>query len=80
MLTSKCVLAYREQFDTYDCAFAEPSCNIMVVDPDTGKYHISPYNETDEEFMDRLERSKREHRNLFFEEWDEFIMKPGVLY
>ena len=30
--------------------------------------------------MDRLERSKRENRNLFFEEWDEFIMIPGVLY
>lgn len=52
----------------------------MVLNPDTGKYYISPYNETEEEFMDRLERSKRENRNLFFEEWDEFIMIPGVLY
>ena len=80
MLTSKCVWAYRVQFGTKKCMFAEPSCNIMVVNPDTGKTHISPHNETDEEFMDRLERSKCEHRNLFFEEWDEFIMKPGVLY
>lgn len=60
--------------------FAEPSSNIMVLNPDTGKYYISPYNETEEEFMDRLERSKRENRTLFFEEWDEFIMIPGVLY
>lgn len=80
MLTSKCVWAYREQFGTNECAFAEPSCSIMVLNPDTMKYHISPYNETEEEFMDRLERSKRENRNLFFEEWDEFIMIPGVMY
>lgn len=80
MLTSKCVWAYREQFDTKKCVFAEPSSHIMVLNPDTGKYYISPYNETEEECMDRLERSKRENRNLFFEEWDEFIMIPGVLY
>lgn len=80
MLTSKCVWAYREQFDTNKCMFAEPGNEIMVINPDTGKYHISPYNETEEEFMDRLERSKRENRNLYFEEWDEFIMLPGVMY
>ena len=80
MLTSKCVWAYREQFHTNGCAFAEPSNNIMVVDPDTGKTLISPKDETEKEFMDRLDRSKREHRNLFFEEWEEFVMKPDVLY
>lgn len=80
MLTSKCVWAYREQFGTKKCAFAEPGSQIMIFNPDTGKYHISPFDETEEEFKDRLERSKRENRNLFFEEWDEDIMIPGVLY
>ena len=80
MLTSKCIWAYREQFVDSECAFAEPSSNIFAVDPDTRKTYISSGYETDEEFFDRLERSKREHRNLFFEEWDEFVMQPGVLY
>ena len=80
MLTSKCVWAYRAEFNTNDSAFVEPSNNIMVVDPATGKAHISPNSETEKECMERLNRSKREHRNLFFEEWEEFVTKPGVLY
>lgn len=80
MLTSKCIWSYRKQFCTNDCTFAEPGNNVMIIDPDTGKTHISPDSETEKDFMDRLDRSKREHRNLFFEEWEEFAMKPGVIY
>ena len=80
MLSGKSVYAYREQFDTDDCAFAEPSNNIMVTNPANGKTYISPNAETDESFMNRLERCKIEQRNLFFEEWEEFVMKPDVVY
>ena len=80
MLSSECIWAYREQFGDSECAFAEPSSNIFVVNPDTGIAYISSGYETDEEFFNRLERCKQEHRNLFFEEWDEFVIEPGVLY
>lgn len=31
---------------------------------------IAPDDETEEKFFDRIERSKKSGRNLFFEEWE----------
>jgi hypothetical protein len=78
-LSVKCILAYRDQFDD-NCFFAEPSDLIMVEDPQTKKYYISTYTETEEEFMDRLKRSQEAQRNLFFEEWEEHRIVPGMMY
>ncbi len=80
MLTEKNVYEYRKYFDTDNCAFAEPGNQIMIFNKKTSTYHISPPEETNEIFMDRLKRCEEEQRNLFFEEWEEFVMKPGVLY
>lgn len=80
MLTEKSLEAYREQFHTNGCMFAEPGCNLMVKDAATGKAYISPCDETDEIFADRLERCKLENRNLFFKEWKELVYEPGIMY
>ncbi|MBE6826592.1 MAG: hypothetical protein E7511_06890 [Ruminococcus sp.] len=79
MLTEKSVYAYRVFFNTNDCAFAEPG-NQIVVSDENGKTYISPFTETDEQFTDRLERCQQTGHNLFFEEWDEFEYKKGMIY
>jgi hypothetical protein len=73
-------MAYREQFKDNNCAFAEPGNRIMVINPENGKTYISPFEESESDFMGRIERSKQECRNLFFEEWEEDVLIPGVLY
>lgn len=80
MLTEKNVYAYRKYFDTDNCAFAEPGNQIMVLNEETNIYHVSPPDETDEIFMDRLERCKKENKNLFFDEWNELIYEEKCLY
>lgn len=80
MLSSKSVLAYREQFGNRSCMFAEPSSRIMITDERSGASFISPANETDESFSDRLERSKTAGVNLFYEEWEPLKLEDGVLY
>ena len=80
MLTSKSLWEYRRQFNTNKCFFAEPGNQIMILDEETDNYHISPFDETDEIFMDRLERCKKEQQNLFFKEWETFSYKEGCLY
>lgn len=73
------ILKYRQQYPEDQCAWMEPSNFVFV---DNGKrVLLSPREETDEIFLDRLERSKACGRNLFFEEWiDEFNPEPGVQY
>lgn len=79
MLTEKSVYAYRSFFNTNDCAFAEPG-NQIVVSDENGKTYISPFDETDEQFSDRLERCQQTGHNLFFEEWKEFECEKGMIY
>ena len=48
-----------------------------------GKEYVMPYDETEESFIDRIERSKQAGRNLFFEEWEEakpYDTSPGMRY
>ncbi len=56
---------------------------LVTTNPETGKTYICPMLETDEVFLDRIERSKQAGRNLFFEEWPEakpFVHDPEKLY
>ncbi|MBP1545190.1 MAG: hypothetical protein J6A37_01150 [Oscillospiraceae bacterium] len=80
MLTSNCIDEYRNFFDTTLCAFCEPSDKIMVFCEETHTWYISPTNETDEMFKDRINRCKEEKRNLFFEEWEIFNPNVDVIY
>lgn len=80
MLTSKSLWEYRKQFDTNKCVFAEPGNQIMVLNETTNTYYVSPPDETDEIFMNRLERCKKENKNLFFDEWNTLVYEEKCLY
>ncbi len=80
MITSDCILKYQEQFNTYQCAYYEPSTPPLVfIEDSNGKAYIQPENETDEIFLDRLERSITAGENLFFKEWDKLNDLPSDL-
>ena len=61
-----------------DKSALHPNGCLRVDDLKNGRTYIAPDNETEERFLDRLERSKKEGRNLFFIEWHEQKHKKGV--
>ncbi len=77
MLTSKSVFAYRKQFPDDNCFFSEPGSGILIENKEEA--FISPFDETDEVFFDRLVRSKEIGRNLFYEEWNTFEYAPDCI-
>lgn len=80
MIHEESMYKYREQYPEEECFFWEPSCNLCIVNAD-GEERLSPTYETDEEFLDRLERSKQAGRNLFYEEWTTVPeYRPGAKY
>lgn len=77
----KCYDEYKKIYKhPHVCGFLEPSDDFSVSNEDTEKTYIMPENETLEAFLDRIERSKKAGKNLFYEEWEEFHYKEGVLY
>ena len=81
MITSTaCITKYRELFPEDGCAFSEPGPGVFILMHSSGKCLISPFFETNDEFIDRLERCKAENRNLFYEEWSEFSCEDGKIY
>ena len=71
MLNSICIFKYREHFPEDHCFFSEPGPGIIIENTER-KSFISPSGETDDIFLERLNRSKIANRNLFYEEWSEF--------
>lgn len=77
------ILKYREQFGTDNCAYIEPdSFSRIFVEDSNGIPYIQPKEETDEVFLDRIERSKQAGENLFFKEWEKSTEgnNPNVFY
>ena len=80
MLTEKSVFSYRKQFPNDDCFFSEPGPGVIVRNKETSSSYISPMNETDEAFTERLERSKKASHNYFYDEWKKFSYKKNAVY
>lgn len=71
-------------FEIYKSSGLEGKCHytfgggIPMIDfPDDGDY-VGPLDETDEIFLDRIERSKQVGRNLFKEEWKLDPISRGI--
>ena len=78
IISKESIKAYRKQFTDSACGYSIPNGCLRVGDLKNGRTYIAPDNETEELFLDRLERSKKEGRNLFFIEWHEQKHKKGV--
>lgn len=79
MLTDTCIEKYREQYPLDDCFYGEPN-DLIMISNDENVTVIQPIDETEAVFLDRLERSKKAGKNLFFEEWNRFEYEEGMLY
>lgn len=81
MISSKSIDLYRRQYPEDEIINVIPSCFCSISNADRTMHVREPYDgEADEIFLDRLERSKKAGKNLFFEEWEEEKIKEGVLY
>ena len=78
ILSEKCLNLYREQYPDDYCGFQMPTGMFMIESEDT--CYIQPETETDETFMDRIDRSRNQGRNLFYEEWETFEYDDDTEY
>lgn len=79
MISYSCILKYREAYPDDYCAYGEPSDNVLICN-NADISVVSPPDETDEAFMDRLSRSKKSGENLFYKEWERFEYEEGKKY
>lgn len=78
MIHPDSILKYHEAFPEDACGYAVPSSLVAIDSHVDQRTFISPIDEDDETFIDRIERSKEAGRNLFYEEWEEEEMEEGV--
>lgn len=69
MLGISCITAYVKQYPADTCGIDEEGGRIVIEAASGARAVQEPEGETGEAFMDRLNRSRMQHRNLFFEEW-----------
>lgn len=65
---------YMETFKCLGIFFEEPSGTVPLLNGNDGAKCYSLENETPESIHERIERSKKAGRNLFFEELPEYTM------
>ena len=73
MVNESLIEDYREAFNGAPIGFEEPNGELTVSDCEHDKMYVAPAGETDESFLDRINRSKESGRNLFFEEWPIYV-------
>lgn len=78
MISYESIKQYRKAFPNDRCAYHEPGYGeVFVTNGETGTSYISPLNETDDAFLDRLRRSIEQNTNLFYAEWRPLVYKQG---
>ena len=70
MKLEECARKYVDQYPDDGCGFSTTS-GQMIIEGDGGLY-VQPLSETEEVFLERLNRSRKSNRNLFYEEWIKF--------
>ncbi len=71
-ISDKCIDAYREQYPDDDCGIDECFGDVIICRAEDDVCFYNPKREDDEIFMDRLRRSQRLGKNLFYQEWKIF--------
>ena len=78
MLSEECMNEYRKQYPDEMCIYSASSGRMMIGNGE--KAVFEPIGESDEVFFNRLERSIKFNKNLFYEEWEPFDYKEGCYY
>lgn len=72
-MSESIICAYEEAFPNSKVCFLMPSGDLSVVDFSSDREYRMPEDESEETFMDRIRRSQEQGRNLFFEEWPQYV-------
>ena len=81
MISYENIKRYRNAFPKDSCAYDAASYGeVIVTNGETGESFKSDLNETDEVFLDRLQRSIEQKTNLFYIEWQPNAYKQDCLY
>lgn len=81
MVSIDSIKKYRKVFNTDSCGYNEPGYGeVIVTDDEHHVSYIGTRKETDEEFLDRIERSLKAGRNLFYEEYQKLVYEEGWIY
>ena len=78
MLTQKCFEAYAASGLDGSLGVLMPNGDSVIFEDDTT--YVPESNETEEQILDRIERSKKAGRNLFKEEWELWEPDPNLDY
>ncbi len=70
---------YNKLYPDDDMKFGIPDGVLLKRNNDESLFY-GDENESDEVFLDRLERSKKAGKNLFYEEWEPFEYEDDVDY
>lgn len=68
----KCLKEYFKQYPKDRGGIDECADEIIIDSKKLKQSFIPPSDESPEKFMNRLERSRKAGRNLFYEEWNPF--------
>jgi len=85
---SEALNLYFDMCEKHEAVFGKSSCGyemccgdrVVVTDHESGKHYVAPEKETAGVMLDRIHRSIRAGRNLFYEEWEPVEINPDMLY
>ena len=80
MINYSCIKKYREQYPNDICAFSEPGPGVMITSKVNRKSFISPADETEESFLERLKRSIEDNHNYFYDDWAVILRTANEVY
>ena len=67
------VREYNRHFPDAHCAVEEPGTKLVILTADGKMVACDFYEESDDTFRQRLERSIADKYNYFLDEWEEYI-------
>lgn len=80
-LSHHAISVYARAFPDDDCGYEELTEGLFsICTADATASVIQPEDETEDAFLDRIERSRKAGRNLFYEEWPKHEYEEGCLY
>lgn len=79
MTAEEYINAYRTSGLDGNVGFLMPDGKLSIELAD-GEVFTAPNDETEDSFLDRIKRSVKAGRNLFTEEWKEFIPESDMIY
>lgn len=82
MISPDRINKYLHLFPNDTCCFLEPGIQFVITDHITKESYVSPIEETDSVFDERISRCEKDKKNYFYDEWQKYsdIIIPDAIY